>query len=343
MASSPFLKYLLAFGGLIAGVMLLALALNAWVDPFWYFEGNRLGGVNYGFDERLGKANRLVARETPPDCLILGSSRVTLLDESRMQGFDCFNFSVSNGSLDEFESFARFAVSRGKLQPKLVVVGVDGFNFIDHGLNPTIPDFIQDLATPPGFWRKYFSIDSIEYSIRTLAGHSGRRRYYDERFRARVLDPGRAFAPPESVDPEDRFGGLLPGETNLAGPFTRDRSRDFRLLRESLRPARFVGYVPPIHRTYLEHLAENGQLDAYLQQIYRASGEFDLFLDFSVPSRLTSDRNATYDGSHFSELANAEVAEAILTGHSDVALRLTGNGFSDYRQAFRAALDRTRR
>ena len=87
----------------VAGISALAiLTFNAILDPLWYLKGNLIHGENYSFDERLTKTNVFLEREEQLDCVIFGSSRVTLLNETKIKNNTCFNFAFSGGRVLEF-------------------------------------------------------------------------------------------------------------------------------------------------------------------------------------------------------------------------------------------------
>src|ERR1700730_73349 len=94
-------RYLAMLLGAVAVVAGACLAANALVDPLWYFAGNVVTGVNYAFNERLAKVNRLLPRLEQYDCLILGSSTSALLPERQIAGQRCFNLGFSSGVVPE--------------------------------------------------------------------------------------------------------------------------------------------------------------------------------------------------------------------------------------------------
>jgi len=83
------------------------------------------------------------------DCLIFGSSRTTLLSASAFSGYRCFNLSFSGGQIEDFIAYAEYLEHLG-MRPKLIIVGVDGFNFLRSGRDaPTIPEYVLKKLPPP--------------------------------------------------------------------------------------------------------------------------------------------------------------------------------------------------
>src|SRR2546430_12505265 len=93
-----FIIWLLAAAGVVVAG---CFATNCLVDPLWYLRGNVLTGINYPFNERLAKIIRLLPRLNDYDCLILGTSRATLLPEEQIPGYRCFNLAFSDGQVRE--------------------------------------------------------------------------------------------------------------------------------------------------------------------------------------------------------------------------------------------------
>src|SRR5438067_12063400 len=94
-----FLFSLLAAAGFVVAA---CFGINCLVDPLWYLNGNRVGGINYPFNERLTKLVRLLPRLQDYDCLILGTSRATLLPEQQITQHRCVNLASSDGQVSEY-------------------------------------------------------------------------------------------------------------------------------------------------------------------------------------------------------------------------------------------------
>ncbi|PKQ02417.1 MAG: hypothetical protein CVT73_18470, partial [Alphaproteobacteria bacterium HGW-Alphaproteobacteria-12] len=281
---------------------LLVFAVNALVDPLWYFGGNKAGTVNYAFNERLSKMNRFLATQSRYDCLIFGDSRVTLLPEDKIEGYRCFNFAFSAGKAAEAVAYARYIQARG-VRPRLVVMGVPATAFRARIGGTNIPDFIKTNDAPTSPFLAYLSIDVLSMSKQTLFGSSPLDRIYDRAFLCHVA-PGA----PE-YDPAKPIRDLM------AGKFTgTQRVKLYDEMRSIFPDAELVGYVPPISAWAIKAYADAGWLNDYVEAIHLAAGKFDRFLDYGIPSDMTIDTANSYDGTHYSEAANATIARSLLSG-----------------------------
>lgn len=303
-------RYLLTLMTTIAFCMTLAFSFNVVVDPLWYFKGNQLGQVNYAFNERLTKINRLEPNLAQYDCVIFGDSRITLLPEQKIEGHRCFNLAFSAGKGEEFLAYAQYLQAKG-FAPKLVIVGLSISEYRAHVGGPNIPEFISAKSNPPGALPQYLSIDTLDYSWRTLFGKSPIDRVYDRDFHCHVAAGATQYDP------------AIPIRDLKSGPFTGlERIVLMRQLRATFPEAQFVGYTPPISAWAVAAYRDMGWLDDYTHAIHAVSAVFDAYYDFSAPSDMTVEPANTYDGTHYSEAANAQVAAAISSGNAGQALDL---------------------
>src|SRR5580704_15717031 len=160
-------RYLAMLVCVVATVAGGCLAVNVLVDPLWYFGGNVITEVNYTFNERLAKMNRLLPRLAQYDCLILGSSTAALLPERQFHPGHCYNLGFSSGVASELLLYAEYLGAR-HFRPKILIVGVDEFGFEGPTVAPDVPPFIRSGDAPPSFWLMYLSLDALDFSYRTL-------------------------------------------------------------------------------------------------------------------------------------------------------------------------------
>ena len=298
-----YLAWALGSAILIAAACFL---VNCLVDPLWYLRGNVLTGVNYPFNERLSKINRFLPRLHDYDCLILGSSRSTLLPVESFTGHHCVNFALSDGQVGEFLLYARYLLARG-FSPSLLIVDTRREDFIGPMPPPDVPDFIRTGEGPPSIFATYLSLDALDFSIRTLRGDAPHHRYYDEHFDAvlEVRSSKHRYDPTAPIEP-------MPPPTDVHP----ERADLYIQLRQLFPAARAIGYLPPESASRIAAFDLTGGLDTYLGAVGRVAAAYDEFLDFAIPSPLTETPEGTYDGSHYSEAVNARIATALLKGEA---------------------------
>lgn len=321
-----FRRYLvLVFAAVLTGLSGV-LAVNVTVDPLWYWHGNIVTDENFPFNERFAKLNQFMRAPDQYDCLIFGSSRVTFLDQTRIADYTCANLSFSAGVVPEFVTTARYIKAQG-VSPKLVIVGVDAFNFW-RDMNSRLPEFVKRGEPPPGWVRTYLAASALNFSLRTLSGDSPMARAYDANFVGKVDEDAPTYTPPA----RDAMSGR-------AWKFEASRQKMFFELRDVFPEARFIGYVPPISawRT-VEELYLTGYIDQYLEAMKAIAERFDVLYDLSVPSEVTMRPENTYDGGHFSTAVNATIAD-VLQGRSDhFGIDVRGIALAEYTRVYKDAI-----
>ncbi|HAC56907.1 MAG: hypothetical protein CMI62_06365 [Parvibaculum sp.] len=302
--------YLVTLAATVIVCGLAVFAFNAAVDPLWYFGGNKVGNVNYAFNERLSKTNLFLSRQGEYDCVIFGDSRVTLLPEQKIEGYRCFNFAFSAGKAEEALAYARYLGSTG-FSPRLVIMGVPGAAFRERIGGTDIPEFVREGQAPKSPYLAYLSLDALFMSWQTLFGASPLDRIYDETFTCRVAPGSPDYDP--AVPIRDIFAGRFTGTQRVS--FYDD-------MREIFPNAELVGYVPPISAWAIKAYADRGWLKDYIEAIHLASTKFDRFKDYGVPSAMTTNVGNTYDGTHYSEESNSLIASNLLLQEDDGSLNL---------------------
>ncbi len=299
----------------LATILLIVAAcftVNCLVDPLWYLAGNILTKINYPFNERLSKLNRLLAHLADYDCVIFGTSRATLLPEDQIKGYRCFNLAFSDGQASEYLLYAEYLRQR-HFGPRLIIVDVRRDELAGVVPDPDVPDFIRSGEAPPSLLGSYLSLDALDFSIRTLRQDAPHHRFYDADFHAQleVRSKKHLYKPAVPIKPAPPPFDVHP-----------ERAQLYVQLRQKFPAARAIAYLPPELAWRIAAFSLTGGFDAYLAAVGTIASAYDEFLDFSYPSRLTLSTVPadTYDGSHYSRKANEPVLAGLLAGKSDLAL-----------------------
>jgi hypothetical protein len=148
---------------------------NALIDPLWFFRHEHaLNRVQAGFDERAQKTNWLRARPGRFDAVLLGSSRVTYVDQRDSAPWRLANLAANALRPREYRPYLdHFAKLNGP--PALVVLGVD-FHMSRH-LRPGGPRdpaaYLARAGDPRYLAGSLLSLDLSGRSLRVAARSAG--------------------------------------------------------------------------------------------------------------------------------------------------------------------------
>jgi hypothetical protein len=323
--SRLFRRYLATVLAAVAAASGGVLAVNAAIDPLWYGRGNIVTGENFAFNERFAKLNRFLRTLDQYDCVILGSSRSTFLDQRRFKDHVCANLAFSAGIVPEYVAYAKYIKARG-FSPKLVIVGVDAFNFWND-MTPVLPDFVESGESPPDIVRSYLSADVLRMSIRTLLGHPPFPRFYDRNFVGLPWRKAPIYDPPKP----DQL-------TGKSRQFHSSRQGLYSELRELFPNAEFIGYVPPLSAWLaLKDLYLTENFEEYLRTMKAIAERFDAMIDFSIPSDITMCPKNTYDGDHYKAAINAVIADVLQGKTNHFGFDVRAASLPEYQKAYENA------
>src|SRR5712691_4952909 len=243
-----FIAWLVATAGVIVAA---CFTVNCLVDPLWYLSGNILTNINYSFNERLSKLNRLLPHLRDYDCVIFGTSRATLLPEDKAEGYRCFNLAFSDGQASEYLLYADYLIRRG-FAPRLLIVDIRRDDLIGPVKPPDVPDFVATGDAPPSIFATYLSLDALNFSIRTLRGDAPHHRYYDPEFHARleVRSKRHYYNPSVPIKPAPPPFDVHP-----------ERAQLYIQLRQKFPTARAIAYLPPESAWRIAAFSLTGELD----------------------------------------------------------------------------------
>ena len=294
-----------------------------------------ISGVNYQYNERHSKAYLFLKQPEAYDCLIFGSSTGSLINEKKIAGHRCFNFSFSHGNAKEFVTYARF-VKRYLDAVRLVVISVDPYALIDREPDDQSPDFVvRPDAKPPSMLNAYLALETLRFSLEGLTGERPTGIYYRSDFTAAIHPNSPKF------EPETRLtrNFLRYFQHDQTVQFTDRNFGYFRDLRRQFPDAKFVGVAPPVTAHYIGFLRLSDNLGDLLKLKHRLSRLFDRFYDFSLPSHVTKNPNNTYDGAHFDLHWYDHVVDSVNGGANEFAVQVHELSLRQYRGLFVATAD----
>jgi hypothetical protein len=187
----PWIHPLFWRGLIITSLVFLfaTIGLNYFVDPYGIYKSGLFptSEINY----YQNKIQSYKAFDPPPQCLILGSSRVLAMDPQiveRETGRRSFNFAVPGAKAETFYAILRFAIDYNNPPIDTIIVGVDPESF--HPTLPIQPEslfidgiskyYIYDPQAKKTWWDKFTllltleqtseSISSIQRVVKNMAG-----------------------------------------------------------------------------------------------------------------------------------------------------------------------------
>ncbi|MFA6197495.1 MAG: hypothetical protein WC656_12745 [Sulfurimonas sp.] len=107
-------------------IMLSVSILNWYVDPMWAFNHKQpLLPLKEEFDERQQKTNLVYFRDFNYDGIMIGSSTMTIVNQTEVKQHKVFNYAANAMSLYEFNNFIEYAKKKNGKDFKVLILGID--------------------------------------------------------------------------------------------------------------------------------------------------------------------------------------------------------------------------
>lgn len=284
-------------------LILLPLAglagFNYYIDPLWNFRhANACNYIQKSFDERQQKTNLVHAGHFDYDTLLLGSSRVTFINQYEFPGYHVFNYSVSNMTLEEYDPYIEFAKKQRGQDFDTILLGLDFFT-TSRNIEKTFhePSYYINNTEEFGYrYKTLLSLDVLEYAKTNYAWSKAGVAINFAYDRCNVKTLMRS----NEAEQEKRFVSTLQKyRKDLYSNYEYENVREIlQTIREHNPNSRIIVFTTPVAEPLYQAMVEAGLLPYYeqwLRDIVAVYGSVYHFMDLNT---ITLDRSNFYDPSH---------------------------------------------
>jgi hypothetical protein len=275
--------YSLAFG------LTLVALFNYVIDPLWCFDHrNRWNQEQVGFNERVQKTNLVTFKNFNYRSLLIGSSRVAVLNQNYFKSVGAFNYAAATMVPDEYDSYIRYARGKNGRSFSTILVGMDFF-----GTNANYKKFYdtpeQYISAANSFLYRYkilLTYDTLRYAKNNLnAGGSTVRGTYD---RCNIRTPKI-----HSLESRDSLVGnqlIWYSTLGYGKSYRYDEKLKEKLLKlKADNPgSQFIVFTTPISKPLFCLMVKSNRLPDYerwLRDLVDVFGSFYNFMDLNTVTR----------------------------------------------------------
>ncbi|HZK44068.1 MAG TPA: hypothetical protein VFC73_07240 [Syntrophomonadaceae bacterium] len=286
---------------LITSLSVLTIGmLNFYIDPLWcYGHVNEHNQVQMPFNERQQKTNYITFNEFDYDTLILGSSRITYIDQNDFKGHKAYNYSVSNMLLDEYHDYIEYAKKMRGSEFEHIIIGLDFM-----ATNKNIPRefempsyYIDNTSQFAYRYKTLISTDTLDYSRQNYeAAQNGEPvNFAYDRSNIKTLLPVSAEERTKKIQATiDKYRQDIYSNYEYA-----EVKEILGQVKASNPNTNFIIFTTPVNHN-LYKLMEEMDLSTHYQQLLIDTVEvFGQVYDFNYPNPITTDDSSYYDASHF--------------------------------------------
>ncbi|MBO8159725.1 hypothetical protein [Thermosyntropha sp.] len=275
---------------------------NWYIDPLWCFNhSHSYNQVQMPFDERQQKTNYVTFHSFDYNALILGSSRVTYIDQHDFTGMKAYNYGVSNMLLEEYYDYVEYAKKKRGRRFDYIIIGLDFWTTNKNKSLPSPiekPSFYIKKANSFGYrYKMLFSHDTYQFALKNFkAAQNGTPvNFAYDRNNVKTLLP---------VTPEER-------EIKIARTVNTYREKIYRdyeympvkeillRLKKANPDTKFIVFTTPESLPLMQLIEEEGLTPYYERWLYDCVEVFGEVYHFMYPNSVTCNLENYYDASHF--------------------------------------------
>ena len=325
-------RFNIAAFALAASCIGAALAGNIAIDPAWMFTlDHRFNTRQIGYDERQQKQNYLAARRPRIDTLVLGSSRVTFIDQREFEG-NAYNFAVSAMLPSEYAGYVAYAEEILGAAPQTIIVGVDFFGVLR-------PKETGSTPSAASWWQKARSL--LSFDLIETAARNAIASLRDDRYQTYDRDNRRYYARQPKPQWQQEFSSELRKFVDVIYREDQPDWQGFRTslaeLRERAPRSRFVVFTTPISEPQFRGMICAGRLPVYRRWLTELVGIFAEVHHFMDLNTVTRELSHFADSHHLYPEAGRWVAHKVVgfadpSVPADFGVRLDESNIETYLQ-----------
>lgn len=318
---NPYRKWLISTLLFICIPLLAIAGFNYWIDPLWTFSHeNAYNRIQVSFNERQQKTNYLTFSRSRYDALLLGSSRVTYINQADFTGERVYNYAVNNMLPSEYTAYIDYAVKCNGQDFDTIYIGLD---FFASNRNLTLPNHFEPpsyyIDTANRFAYRYTSLlstDTLQYAWQNLtAARRGEKiNFTYDRHNRKTLRPTSEEEKQQRIRHNLEWYGQEAYGPNYQ---YKDYSYILKALQKRYPHTRFVLFNTPESQPLFELIVSQNRLpdyESWIRDWVMAGGEL---YDFMTPNSITTSPANYYDASHVYPETGRLIA-ARLTGNEKI-------------------------
>lgn len=341
-------RFLVIFFSLFFLTLVPLVAFNYAIDPLWTFRSNHVWNDRQDvINERQQKTNRIFFQPFSYDTILLGSSRSTYVDQHQFKSMNVYNYSVSNMSIREYDTFLAFAEEHSTEPVQRVILGLDFFkSSIQESSQPySLTNYEKQFEDPLYRVKNLLSFDTLKYSIQnarmSISNEVSLERVYDRENRADAKKISQQELDENTAHKIERFKQEFYGSHYVYNP----RYKEFLTIFNKRHPdVEKIVYTTPISMELFDALVETGHLSDYEQWLRDLVDLYGGVYNFMYPNEVTNDLTNYFDGHHFYPETGTKIAKRIDAGpdggdHS-FGVYVTKENIDEHLQDIRRALSK---
>ena len=319
-------KWVRLFLSMVLSIITLFALFNYTIDPLWTFcHSNRYNNAQPGFDERQLKSNRAYFCGLEEyDSLLLGSSRVTYINQHDFKKMKVFNYAGVSMYPSEYKEWIDEAIKMRGTSFETILIGVD---FWGSNNGPFSKKQMKETPSPSHYleitrsfmyrYKMLFTMDTLDKSIEAIehSNHLGTVDYTRDNIKQTIhISDSRKQ---QAINTQTSiYKNLFYGK----GYHYNTKMRQyFETIKKENASTDFIIFTTPISADLFKILVQSGNLPDYKKWVTMLVDVFGEVYDYMGINTITNNPSNYADLHHFYPEFGTLIADRI-TGVKNSAL-----------------------
>jgi len=278
------------------------MGFNYYIDPLWnYTHANDFNDYQLGFDERQLKTNYINSHDFNYDSLLIGTSRITYLDERAFTTESVYNYSLSGLQIEEYLPYMKYAEKKnGKPFKKIFIeLYFDSANTSKpNTLNPP-QTYIETSEAPFYAIKSLFSESTMHYArfnydISKANHYDGARSYMRNNI-------AQTTYPNDDMEQSwQEFKGNFKAESAKPFMYDHDYPKRLQAIKDAFPNTELVVFTELMPAKRLQTILHNdNRYEAYSRWMNEMVDVFGTVYSFHTVNEVTTNMDNFFDWLHY--------------------------------------------
>jgi len=298
-------------------VLLIVGLFNYTIDPLWNFtHKNKFNQYQMGIDERQGKTNVINFRNFNYNALMIGTSRVTYINQNDLKDYKAFNYAVAKMRPCEYNDYTQYAKEKNKKEFNIIFLGIDmtSAEYIKSDEYKTQKEYREISESFLYRYKTLFSIDTLRYSFKNF------KNVVFEKYKKRIQTYDRdiiVHSYPKSA--EFVNSDIAPYLSDATLMYDEDYKQRLLDLKKNNPNTKFYIFTTPITSIrLLKRLSNDKNLDFYTRWLKETVEVFGEVYNFTTLNKVTKNYTKTFTGvSHFYPYVGTHIVNKVFNYEDD--------------------------
>ncbi len=321
----------------LVGAIISFVGFNVFIDPLWVFgHAHAWNDVQNNYDERLTKTNRITYQPFDYDRILLGNSRVNMINQNDFKRLRVYNYAVPGLEIDEIHDMIEYAKKQRGQEFQTILIGLDIAQTNTREPSERITSYFENHEDPFHIVKMLLSMDTFEHAAGNFRAsiknsHDFLRNYNREN----IATVKKQTAAETETGINVIINKYQKSFSNKRYTYNEAYKETLEQWKQDNPNTQFIIFTTPLPTVTLQAIWAQGRVADYNRWLSELVDVFGEVVHFENDNSITRNHSNFYDGGHYYEHIGTMIAHRIMdvpdpTVPDDFGILLTQDNLASY-------------